>query len=236
MRSAPGHPRFMSITGLGSDMAKAARSTRSANSEQTRQLLLTTATRLFAEHGLDGVSLAEINRAAGQRNATALHYHFGGKHGLVQAIFDKHTERVSRLRWAMLEQLPQSAAIGAVVPVLIEPLAQQVLDEDGGAHYLQFLAQLMNNPDLVLGEMDHHSSRVLAEQQRRFQHALAHVPEQIRSLRVNFALLMTFNSLASYAAQVQKTGFDAARHELLVEQLVAAAIAVLDYQGASVSE
>ncbi|MCZ6831653.1 MAG: TetR family transcriptional regulator [Gammaproteobacteria bacterium] len=217
-------------------MARAARTTRSAGSEQTRQLLVSTATRLFAEHGLDGVSLAEINRAAGQRNATALHYHFGGKEGLVQAIFHKHTERVSRLRETMLEQLPETADIANLVPVLIVPLAQQVLDEDGGIHYLLFLAQLMNNPGLPRGEMDRHSSQVLAEQLRRFQTALEHVPEEIRALRVNFTVLMTFNSLASYAAEVQRNGFDAARHQLVMEQLVAAAIAVLDFEEAFVSE
>jgi AcrR family transcriptional regulator len=215
-------------------MARPARTTGSANSEQTRQLLVTTATRLFAERGLDGVSLAEINRAAGQRNASALHYHFGGKEGLVQAIFDKHTRRVSRVRETLLGELPELADIAAVVPVLIVPLAEQVLDEDGGIHYLMFLAQLVNNPGLRPAEMDRRSSRVLEEQMRRFQDALAHVPADIRALRVNFAIVMTFNSLASYAGEVQRDGYDAARHQLVVEQLVAATVAVLDFEDTSV--
>ena len=214
-------------------MAKAARSARSSNSQHTRDVLVSTATRLFAERGFDGVSLAEINRAAGQRNATALHYHFGGRDGLVQAIFDKHTQRVSGVREELLQRLPAQADIAAVVPVLIEPLAEQVLDEDGGIHYLQFLAQLMNNPGLPRGEMDRHSSHVLQEQLRRFQTALQHVPAEIRDLHVNFTVLMTFNSLAHYAAEVQARGFDPERHQLVVQQLVAAAIAVLE---ASVSE
>jgi AcrR family transcriptional regulator len=217
-------------------MARPARTTRSSNSEQTRQALVSTATRLFAERGLDGVSLAEINRAAGQRNATALHYHFGGKDGLVQAIFDKHTGKVGELREQMLKQLPAAANIAAVVPVLIVPLAEQVRDADGGSHYLRFLAQLMNNPGLSRGEIDRHGSGVLQEQLRRFQSALEGIPADIRSLRVNFAVLMSFNSLASYAAEVQRDGFSDARHQLVVEQLVKAVIAVLDFKEASVSE
>ena len=217
-------------------MARAARTTGSSNSDKTRRALVSTATRLFAERGLDGVSLAEINRAAGQRNATALHYHFGGRDGLLQAIFDKHAGRVNVMRAGLLKNLPKHADIAAVVPVLIVPLAQQVLDEDGGIYYLQFLAQLMNNPKTAPTELDRHHRVVVQEQQRRFHQALREVPDEIRSLRVNFAVLMTFNALAAYAAEVQRTGYRADRHQLVVGQLVDACIAVLDFPGPAVSE
>jgi len=49
-------------------------------------------------------------------------------------------------------------------------------------------------------------------------------------------VLMSFNSLARYAAEVQRNGFSDALHRLVVEQLVKAAIAVLDFKEASVSE
>ena len=37
-------------------------------------------------------------------------------------------------------------------------------------------------------------------------------------------------------AEVQRKGFDAARHELLVQELIAAVVAVLDFREVSVSE
>ena len=41
---------------------------------ETRARLIATAEQLYAERGLDGVSLVEISREAGQRNRAAAHY------------------------------------------------------------------------------------------------------------------------------------------------------------------
>lgn len=193
----------------------------------TRELLVSTALQLFAERGIDGVSLAEINRAAGQRNATATHYHFGGKVGLVQAIFDKHRVRVNRIRETRLAALPEQASPAQVVAVLIVPLAEQVRDADGGVHYLQFLAQLMNQSELSGATVDRHDSEVLREQQRRFERLLSPLPAAVRELRMDFVVAMVFNSLARYAGQVASNGLDESRHALLVEQLVVGAVGAL---------
>ena len=45
------------------------------------------AERLFALHGIDGVSLRQIAAAAGTANNSAVNYHFGSKEGLIAAIF-----------------------------------------------------------------------------------------------------------------------------------------------------
>ena len=58
-------------------------------SDSTSDKLLRAALYLFARQGLD-VPLREINELAGQRNASALHYHFGGRTELVQAIIDRY--------------------------------------------------------------------------------------------------------------------------------------------------
>lgn len=193
----------------------------------TRERLVSTALQLFAECGLDGVSLAEINRAAGQRNATASHYHFGGKDGLIQAIFDKHRSRVNLVREAMLVELPERASVEQLVPILVVPLAEQVRDEDGGIHYLQFLAQLMNLVGQNRREFDRHDSAVLREQQRRFEEVLADLGEDVQHLRMDFVIAMVFNSLARYAGEVAREGLDEPRHALVVEQLVAATVGAL---------
>ena len=44
----------------------------------TRDRLLRAAEYLFARSGID-VPIREIHERAGQRNASALHYHFGGR-------------------------------------------------------------------------------------------------------------------------------------------------------------
>ena len=54
-------------------------------SQQTREELILAAERLFSEFGIDAVSLRQINAAAGQRNSSAAHYHFGSKDALIAA-------------------------------------------------------------------------------------------------------------------------------------------------------
>ena len=43
---------------------------------ETRDQIIRAAEELFAARGIDGVSLREINRAAGQSNTGAVQYHF----------------------------------------------------------------------------------------------------------------------------------------------------------------
>ena len=61
-----------------------------SSADTTRAALLSAAERLFAERGIDGVSLREINRASGARNAIAVQYHFEDRAGVVRAILQKH--------------------------------------------------------------------------------------------------------------------------------------------------
>ncbi|MFI7057747.1 TetR family transcriptional regulator [Streptosporangium canum] len=69
----------------------------------TRERLIAAAEELFSTRGIGAVSLNEIVRAAGARNATALQYHFGDRAGLLRAVLDKHTRDVDERRHAMLD-------------------------------------------------------------------------------------------------------------------------------------
>ena len=60
------------------------------DSTVTREKLIRAAEYLFARHGFD-VPIRDIQDRAGQRNATALQYHFGGKRELVWAIIERHS-------------------------------------------------------------------------------------------------------------------------------------------------
>ncbi len=53
---------------------------------ETRQRIIDTSLRLFAEHGFKGVSVRDISAAAGV-NVAAISYHFGSKQGLYHTIF-----------------------------------------------------------------------------------------------------------------------------------------------------
>ena len=79
----------------------------SARTVATRARIISTAEQLFAEKGVASVSLNEITRAAGQKNRNAVHYHFGDKNSLLQAIFEKHWAPISAQRSAMIDAVGQ---------------------------------------------------------------------------------------------------------------------------------
>src|SRR5690606_42140108 len=65
-------------------------STRDDRAQSTREAILSTAERLFAEQGIYNVSNRQISEAAGQGNNAAVHYHFGTKHDLIAALVERH--------------------------------------------------------------------------------------------------------------------------------------------------
>ena len=72
-----------------------------------RERLLLVAVRLFAERGVEAVSMRTINSEAGTKNKSAVHYHFGNKAGILEAIFEWVNERVAPAiedLWLQIEQ------------------------------------------------------------------------------------------------------------------------------------
>ncbi|MFI0350296.1 TetR family transcriptional regulator [Actinomadura sp. 9N407] len=102
--------------------------------------LVPAAERLFAVHGVDGVSLRQVSTEAGQRNVAAAQYHFGDKRGLIQAIFRSRFERIDarrRERLAAVREAGLERDVRALVEVLVRPLAEQAASP--GSHYVRFL-------------------------------------------------------------------------------------------------
>jgi AcrR family transcriptional regulator len=118
----------------------------------TAERLIDAAEGLFATHGIEGVSLREINRTAGARNASALQYHFGGREGLLRAVLAKHQHAVEARRHAMLDgyEADGGADLRALAGALVRPSAAMLGDGDGGPAYLQIVADLMNRPRPVI--------------------------------------------------------------------------------------
>ena len=119
------------------------------NPESTKQRLISAAEVLFAERGIGGVSLREINTAAGQRNATALQYHFRDRYGLVGAILAKHTTSVEADRHEVLDRYEAAGIddLRALANALVTPSARKLSDADGGRQYLRIHAEVVNSPE-----------------------------------------------------------------------------------------
>lgn len=96
--------------------------------DATRARLIRTAERLFAENGVDAVSVRAINAAAGQ-GAAAVHYHFGTKEDLLSAVLldmgsavvQSISERIDRLEAGPAPDLE------SVVRALTDPYLELLL-------------------------------------------------------------------------------------------------------------
>lgn len=109
----------------------------------TRERLVTVAEELMAERGVDAVELNDIRLAAGQRNRSAVNYHFGNRAGLVQAIRQRHGERINDERNRILDDLEARDAISTrtLIEAYINPLARTMRTRSG-RNYLIILGDL----------------------------------------------------------------------------------------------
>ena len=101
--------------------------------EGTRDRILRTGERLFAERGFNGVSVREP-AAAAQVNIASIGYHFDNKEGLLSEVYRRHCEPMieERLRGlAAASRLRGNAKIAAIIEAFIRPALQQVEAEDG---------------------------------------------------------------------------------------------------------
>ena len=154
----------------------------------TPERIVATAERLFAERGIEAVSLRDITNSCGA-NSAAIHYHFGSKEELLRAILEHRAAELAKRRDAHLTVIERSRrpTLRQVVEALVLPTAELVHDDaHGGRHYVGFLAAMLERPDSVAVIDD-----VFGEQVSRYltalERVLPQVPEDVRILRFAFA-------------------------------------------------
>lgn len=110
-----------------------------------RMRLLLAAEKHFALHGFVGTSLKDIHEAAGQRNTSAIHYHFGSRDGLIHEILEYRVPpRSDRRRAAMAELVGRAVkpTLRELAALWIEQLASELRPRAEGNYYVRFLDQL----------------------------------------------------------------------------------------------
>lgn len=115
------------------------------------------ARRLFAERGVDGVTVREIAMAAGQKNHGAVGYHFGSKEELVREIILDGAVLIDQRRNAALDALEAvggPCCVREVVDVLVYSAVNMGDDNGGEDTYIRFITMLgMTHRDLFLSAL-----------------------------------------------------------------------------------
>jgi len=118
--------------------------------------LLDVAEQLFAEKGIDKVSIREIVRTSGQSNLSAAHYHFGSREALVGALVERRIRVINRLRHQRLDELVacgRDASVFAIVQATVGVLAEVVKTLPWGPDYVRVAAQGIFSSQLHLGTL-----------------------------------------------------------------------------------
>ena len=183
----------------------------------TRERLLDAAQHLFARHGVDAVPIREINQLAGQRNASALHYHFGSRQGLLVAIVERHQPAIDAARAVLLAGAGEDPH--EVLAAVLRPLTDRLRSADG-RDYLRIVPQLLG-PGHATEDLPRPPA--LVEGLDRLERHLAALPERTRSERLRGMLLATTTLLADRAARLDGDGPVPLGHEAFVAELVAMA-------------
>lgn len=157
----------------------------------TRSRLIRAGERRFARDGVNGAKLSDIVRDAGQRNDSAVGYHFGSRQGLLTAIVAKHMAAMEVQRVVPDED----ADLHTVVTAIVGPTAALLGTEDG-RDFLRIMAQVADWSGVGTGRRnDVLTGTVIGAQLDRL-HALLEPRLGAPMARERGALLVTFLTAA----------------------------------------
>lgn len=185
--------------------------------------MIVAAEQLFAERGIDGVSLREVAIAVGSRNTGAGQYYFGNKDNLVQAIYDHRAGELDARRSELLDQVADADDVVArAVYAILQPLAEQI----GVTHYVTFVSHLGSDrrrrahPEWA-GLVETPSYR---QTRTLIRAALPELDAATFRRRFGLAIYLGIAGLASFEAIVQQKPTALRRRATVVDELVAALV------------
>ncbi|HEY4460655.1 MAG TPA: helix-turn-helix domain-containing protein [Pseudonocardiaceae bacterium] len=115
-----------------------------------RDKLMDAAERLYAEHGFAGVSIKQISDAAGQRNKSAVQYHFSNRDELTRAIIDRHVGPVNEHRLVLVDELlgRSEVSLRERMTCFVLPSVLHMIDLGAPSWHARFMAQAVVEPSL----------------------------------------------------------------------------------------
>jgi len=179
------------------------------STRQARELILRAAERMIAEGGAD-VPLRDIALAAGQRNNSAVQYHFGSREGLIKAIVERPLDVSETHRLRLLAEHEAAGlddTVESLVRILVLPTFSATAEGTTG-YYARFLERVRDHPAVIdqFQRSDHFSLFIVMT---RLDRALTHLPEDERRRRLTSLRTVLFSLGADYERERAAGGGDA---------------------------
>ncbi|MEH6591152.1 MAG: TetR/AcrR family transcriptional regulator [Halioglobus sp.] len=171
-----------------------------AGAASTRERLLLTALELYASQGIKAVSLRTISAAAGSKNSAAMHYHFGNKAGVIQALVNMIAKELQKLTQDVREQKGQSPSLRDKFRNTLYPIVQLARYKPWGANAIRFMSRALAEADPEIAAA---INPVYETYWRRIDENLAllmpELPDEVRQLRLMFMSTNVVHGVAEVA-------------------------------------
>lgn len=216
-------------------MAEKSVQIKESRGQATRRALISAAERLFAEKGPAHVTIREINELAGQKNESALQYHFKNLAGLVAATHRFRDEQIVAARRVCLQELmqrTQKPTLHDVAYLMVAPtFALGRLHEDFRYYIRAFSLSLASGDTPVLttvrrgdGETDRQIAGLLRPR-------LAHLDADSYNRRLESAI--RFVSVSMYVHSHQPDAFHGPESDRFFDELIDALVGLLSAKESS---
>ena len=157
----------------------------------TSERILDAAEALFADHGFDATSLRAITHAA-DVNLAAVHYHFGSKVGLFEAVVHRRVDGLNAQRIERLEALQAGArepTLAEVLEAFLAPAFERLDHADEGIRrFLRLVGRLHGAPGSEFENLRGVFQEVRARFAPAFRAAAPHLSEAELHWRLHFLL------------------------------------------------
>ncbi|WP_238780314.1 TetR/AcrR family transcriptional regulator [Prescottella equi] len=165
-----------------------------------RERLLRAGEYLFAREGIARVRIRDLNAMAEVRNDSAVHYYFGSREGLLEAIVLRHMVDVSGRMDELVERLcvgrePSPEALRDAIAAMTIPLAEKLLDERG-RDIVQIMAEVYERRGGLADAQYSPASAIAKDVVRR---SMTGMSEALREERIRLTTNFIVSALASRA-------------------------------------
>lgn len=165
-----------------------------------KSAMVDVAERLLGVQGVDALSMRDVANIAGQRNTSAVQYHFGGRDQLLIEVFRRRMVAIAEDRRAFLAAIDadgRGRELRALVEASIVPFASSVSGSADGVNYAEFIVRLLPTVDYFGADLDS-PGNVNREIHQRLVDSLTHLSEDQAAERTSMMFNMAFSAIAMH--------------------------------------
>ena len=194
----------------------------------TKTRILDAAEQNFAEHGFKAASLRTIIADAGV-NLAAVHYHFGSKEALIEAVFARRIQPLNRERLELLDELERGVRgeklpLERVIQAFLTPALHLARDpQKGGPVAMRLFGRTIAEPSEELqGLLKTQFAHVFQRFIKAFQRALPNIPQDVLCWRMHFLIgsMAHLLCMGPLISQISNGICDASNTDVVLKQMV----------------